>query len=421
MNNSIVTPNQNQMYENDHPAKEKSFLSQEDSRKHLPASAISAHGLQKKNYAHTLPELLVVIGILAGAFSVVPSMVLKAKGNGGEVSCRNHLRQVVMGYRLYVSEYRTVPDPGLDDHGIVKLADHVQARCYRRHPRGKGILKKIFSAPHRFVEFKKHHDCLRCHTTFPELRQATANTSDNRLGYFTHTKGFKPQGLGRLLADGFIGDPEFLYCPSDTVLLSDNEIGGVKSSNNNWIFKYPQLGSFITRPFGITGEKEQPSALHTDFFSNSGRSVFLAEISGNHRSGVHFARLNGSVDKLENVPIYARASSAFGARWVTADQRGIERLREPAYRFHFSMSPWIWQALDNPEIAEKIVAHYPEATEKDDEDDHEDVPSDIDHDDDHGGDGNDHDDEDDHNDHKGDHGDDHKDDHKGDHKGHHDD
>jgi hypothetical protein len=160
-----------------------------------------------------------------------------------------------------------------------------------------------------------------------------------------------------LIAAGCLDEPEILYCPSDTILLSDNDITGLKSPLEGWRLKNPLQTSYIARPFGNAVKREESSALKYPFSSNPPSNVFLAESSNNHEGGVYVAHVNSAVTFVKNVPIPVQASTAVGVRETqTENGRGrikikTEKIREGAYEFEFRYAPWIWLALDHPEQA----------------------------------------------------------------------
>lgn len=256
----------------------------------------------------TFSELLVVTTIMAMMVSVTVQTSAGFRNRGKSLICRNNLRQIVMGYRLYSTTHRESP------------ASSVSA--------SRGT---------------------------PRRRAELAGYSTNFLGYYTREAGFQPQGLGRLIYGGMLNQANVLHCSSDAILLSDSPITGLNSPTEPWTSRYPLQSSFITRPVGMAAPAEQESALKNPLEANPGTSVLITEISNNHPDGVHVAYVNGAAEFIKGVPVPAQAFSAIGTKKRLSKSDKEITVLQPSYRFDFALAPWIWLALEDPANAEQII------------------------------------------------------------------
>jgi prepilin-type N-terminal cleavage/methylation domain-containing protein len=258
----------------------------------------------------SLTEMLVVTAIVSITAAATMPAIMSFRARGRGVLCQNNLRNLVIAFNLYMHSNK----------------GHVPAAAL----------------------------------------EPARNASHNLAGYYITPGGFRPQGLGRLIAARCLDQPEMLYCPSDTILFPENAITGLEAPFEGWVLRYPLLTSYIVRPFGNAVPMEETSALKHPFSSNPSSSVFLAESSNNHEGGVYVAHVNSAVTFVKNVPIPVQASTATGIKGMMGPVRGgivmigLQAAREGAYLFQFYYAPWIWLALDHPEQAEDLIRRgYP--------------------------------------------------------------
>jgi len=280
-------------------------------------------------------EVLVVLLILSILFTVSSAAARGIRARGREVQCRNHLRQILGAFRLYLTSH-----PGNVPAPVPTISDS-----------GKGTGKP--GTPVLEVD------------------------SLNFLGHYTSQGGFETQGLGCLYADKLLPQEWLLYCPGDVTLLADSPVTGLEDLNDSWRMRYPVQSSYFLRPFGeapqpaLPGKASPPAqakawglkkkqttamdgALALPFDRNPGTAALLTEISGNHSRGVHVGYLNGGVELVTEVPFVARAFSAVGIR------AGIgETVSQGSYKYDFALVPYLWLALDFPEEAGQIIGDNP--------------------------------------------------------------
>lgn len=83
--------------------------------------------------AFTLVELLVVIGIIGVLISILLPTLAKARQRGITVQCASNLRQIAMGWQMYVQQYKGIAPPARvpDIRGSRNLYDLGQGPTYR--------------------------------------------------------------------------------------------------------------------------------------------------------------------------------------------------------------------------------------------------------------------------------------------------
>jgi len=291
----------------------------------------------KRDAGFSFVEVLVVLLVLSVLFTVSFAATASLRARGREVQCRNHLRQILAAFRLYLTSHPgSVPAP-------------------------------VVSVPESEKKGKKP----KPKAPAPEI------DSLNFLGHYTSQGGFEPQGLGCLVADKLLLQEGLLYCPGDVTLLADSPVTGLENLNDSWRLRYPVQSSYFLRPFegapqqagkgpAKTPERAEAwglkkkqttamdGALALPFDRNPGTAALLVEISGNHQRGVHVAYINGSVELATGVPFVARAFSAVGIK------AGIgETVYQGSYKYDFGLVPYLWLALDFPEDAGEIISENP--------------------------------------------------------------
>jgi prepilin-type processing-associated H-X9-DG protein/prepilin-type N-terminal cleavage/methylation domain-containing protein len=74
--------------------------------------------------AFTLAELLVVIGVIALVAALLLPTLSRARAQGQNASCMNHLRQMGLALQMYVSDHQGYP-PALETEPVLTWADRL--------------------------------------------------------------------------------------------------------------------------------------------------------------------------------------------------------------------------------------------------------------------------------------------------------
>jgi len=77
-----------------------------------PSTCARADSTVRARFGFTLPELLVVIGIIAILIALLLPALSKARSSGQSVSCLSNLRQIMMAFHIYAGDNKQrLPDP----------------------------------------------------------------------------------------------------------------------------------------------------------------------------------------------------------------------------------------------------------------------------------------------------------------------
>jgi prepilin-type N-terminal cleavage/methylation domain-containing protein/prepilin-type processing-associated H-X9-DG protein len=231
----------------------------------------------RKNTAFTLIELLVVIAIIA----VLASLLLPALSQGKEKArltiCRNNLRQLGLGFTLYIDENNDT-FPAASPYGSLVSEDWLYWDGISPNLNTPGIIAKSPIAP--FIGGISTN-LLRC-PSHAFLRQLDAGTDGltpaersfvpYRFTYTLNTCRGEPRGIGSLISQRFgtfYFKGRMINNPSKIMMLVDEESSKeliqtqvsatqIKDSSYNWQRWYSSTslslanGTVVFRPRDIT-------------------------------------------------------------------------------------------------------------------------------------------------------------------------